>query len=481
MDNTFKSDSGMPDNILVEIREKDGIIYKLYKTRWHNGIISTNTVVIVCDSKEIKPDVSIPIYEYGEFLEKFGDEKIIGHDMLEYPIRAYIVDGWHFRVKLGLGVYRTSKPTDEMGIEIFDFDREVVENGRLEIPETLNVGNRRFRTLRISGLPFPTYDRPKSFDNLPLIKSLVLPNSIQYIYYAGFNSLSGITSLKLPDDLMEIEGRAFCDCTSLEEIIVGPKLYCIDKDFLKGCPNLKTVKVKDLQKFVQIGVLIHDVYEPTWPLYDYYSCDGLKTMGLVDKTLTPIETGTLTIDDACNSFDLDLREIKSLIYASRYGHNTFQADQLTELEVSNEGALGIDFDSIIAPKLKRLILHGVVNCLTDFSYPSKESIEEIVYTPQPQDLDIFNKDELTLMCISLYSCPRLRILQIPEGYKEIESYAFYDCRELKELSIPKSMEKIGACAFSNCFKLEKVRVPACCEVDPLAFPPKTTIERLYFA
>lgn len=42
-------------------------------------------------------------------------------------------------------------------------------------------------------------------------------------------------------------------------------------------------------------------------------------------------------------------------------------------------------------------------------------------------------------------------LIIPEGCREIGSYAFRGCIRLKEVVIPKSMERIGDFAFRGCY------------------------------
>lgn len=44
---------------------------------------------------------------------------------------------------------------------------------------------------------------------------------------------------------------------------------------------------------------------------------------------------------------------------------------------------------------------------------------------------------------------------IPEGVREIASYAFYGCSSLEKLTIPETVNIIGEYAFENCnfFKL----------------------------
>ena len=50
--------------------------------------------------------------------------------------------------------------------------------------------------------------------------------------------------------------------------------------------------------------------------------------------------------------------------------------------------------------------------------------------------------------------------EIPEGWTEIEEYAFKGCKELKSITLPSSLKAIGTRAFEGCENLRKITIPA---------------------
>ena len=53
--------------------------------------------------------------------------------------------------------------------------------------------------------------------------------------------------------------------------------------------------------------------------------------------------------------------------------------------------------------------------------------------------------------------------EIPEGWTEIEGYAFKGCKELKSITLPSSLKAIGTRAFEGCENLRKITIPASVE------------------
>lgn len=52
-----------------------------------------------------------------------------------------------------------------------------------------------------------------------------------------------------------------------------------------------------------------------------------------------------------------------------------------------------------------------------------------------------------------------KIVQIPEGVREISEYAFRNCVSIEEVIFPESLEIIGDCAFLGCENLVKADIP----------------------
>ncbi len=75
----------------------------------------------------------------------------------------------------------------------------------------------------------------------------------------------------------------------------------------------------------------------------------------------------------------------------------------------------------------------------------------------------------------------VEVLTIPEGVKEIGSYAFRGCSHIKTIVFPKSLETIAADAFSDCIGLEELVLPKKLEkIGNYAFSHCDSLKRVYF-
>lgn len=62
---------------------------------------------------------------------------------------------------------------------------------------------------------------------------------------------------------------------------------------------------------------------------------------------------------------------------------------------------------------------------------------------------------------SAFEGTAIKELVLPEGCKDIYSYAFSDCKQLKSAGIPDSVELFGTGIFSGCTKLQSVNMQGC--------------------
>ena len=58
-----------------------------------------------------------------------------------------------------------------------------------------------------------------------------------------------------------------------------------------------------------------------------------------------------------------------------------------------------------------------------------------------------------------------RVLVIPDGVEQVESYAFSGCEALEEITLPATVRCIGQLAFKNCTSLRLVKLGFCELID----------------
>ena len=72
-------------------------------------------------------------------------------------------------------------------------------------------------------------------------------------------------------------------------------------------------------------------------------------------------------------------------------------------------------------------------------------------------------------------------VQIPEGIKDIGSYAFEYCANLKKLAVPDSVTTIGVSAFQDCTSLESIELPGVDHILSDAFAKCAKLKSVKFS
>lgn len=86
---------------------------------------------------------------------------------------------------------------------------------------------------------------------------------------------------------------------------------------------------------------------------------------------------------------------------------------------------------------------------TDFINGKKISIRNIKW---PMKAQVLETETFKL-------CNKLEWINLPEGLKEIDHFAFCGCESLTDVVIPTTVTEVGKHIFCDCVKLEKIYVP----------------------
>ena len=82
-----------------------------------------------------------------------------------------------------------------------------------------------------------------AFEGCTCLTSLTIPNSIINIGHRAFDGCSDLTSVTIGDCVTYIGGYAFSDCRSLTSVIIPNSVTSIGRDAFGGCSNLTSVIV----------------------------------------------------------------------------------------------------------------------------------------------------------------------------------------------------------------------------------------------
>lgn len=297
---------------------------------------------------------------------------------------------------------------------------------------------------------------------------------------------SGITSfdeLRYFTGLPGVESFAFCDCASLESIILPESIRSIGNAAFNGCNSLQRASVPN--GVTSIGVMA------------FSGCSSLQSVNIpegVTEIASQVFYGCASLK--CVNIPEGVERIGDYAFANCNGLTDVTVHWTTPLDIESDVFSGMD--------LKKCFLHIPYGCFTEYKSSNvwrefyqkpanivfadsvaKQICVELWDTDNDGELseaetlavtdlvnafnsksDITSFDELQYF-INLKNigreafcgCSSLRSITLPEGVTSIDDNAFQQCFALVSISIPDGVTNIGDNAFRMCSSLSSVSIP----------------------
>lgn len=264
-----------------------------------------------------------------------------------------------------------------------------------------------------------------------VLKSITLPNTLEYIGASVFSDCTALTEIKLPNNsLRSLGNSAFGGCTGIKHFHIPGTVWSMHNSF-SGCTGIETITVDWMSTYYRAedGILYNlDKSE----ILFVYSLDG--TTLTIPKTVISIQSSAL---DLCTELERFECEEGSVYYTAAEGvlyANTSQGKMLVMAPKKLAGKLVVPDDVTIV----RQNAFNSCTLLTEVQLPA--SLTKI--------------DGATFRF-----CSSLAKINIPESVTYIGQRAFEGCSSLPEvLTIPKSVKYIGEYAFNGCTSLKFIYI-----------------------
>ena len=348
------------------------------------------------------------------------------------------------------------------------------------------------------------------------LKSVTIPESVYSINSNAF-LYSGITSLTIPRNVMNIDASCFQGCYDLTEIIVDPENenYCsvdgimfskdlstlhyypcgisaemytvpdnvavIGEHAFISCTNLKRIELPNGLTQIGFGAFsnlnIKAILIPASisniGTYAFYSCDELNT---VYYTGTEEQWNTLTENNIGDNNDPLLNATVQCNWdGSSIPENPDPTTPTEPTEPEDDTISGTCGDDLAWTLQDNVLTISGTGAMTDYADDSApwlgNAILEIVLPDGLTRIGDYAFQSSLISNIEIpgtvqeigqgafFYCSNLKSVDIPAGISSIADDTFGYCRSMTSISIPESVTNIGAGAFYYCSSLKNIEVP----------------------
>ena len=209
-----------------------------------------------------------------------------------------------------------------------------------------------------------------------------------------------LTSVSIPNTIVEIGESAFAYCTALSTVrfASGSKLTTIGENAFYQCSSITSLTIPDSVQSIGDKAFCY--------------LENLKYLTVSGEFDT---TGWLSKDWNGNRCELEKLTLTG---------------QYVCKGIKNTHDWGDDWRSIPGRNAKKVILSEGITEISDGAFSNCSKIEQVVF---------------------------------PSSLKAIGEYAFDDCRSIKQIDFPANLQAIGKRAFSNCSSLTGINLPSSIE------------------
>jgi len=358
------------------------------------------------------------------------------------------------------------------------------------IPEIVSRDDGRIYTVTAIG--------KQTFFNYYAMTSVVIPDSVVEISDYAFYSCTHLNHVEIPNSVLCIRANAFHDCSGLTNVVIGNSVTNIGTSAFHNCSKMVSINIPPSVKYTPteyIGMLSfsyctnlkHIDLDNNMIINNFYNIFQYST------NLTSIRIGNSVTNIKSKTFSKYPQLTNAVISDEvlKIASDAFEGcDQLPPLFMSEGGKTLIRYSpsftetSYTIPDTVTCIIEGAFkNCtnLINVNVPdSVTTISEWAFENCTNLVNVTLGNNVELIGNhAFYNCSGLKNINIPDSVNKIDEYSFANCSSLESIMISRNVASIRSYAFQHCSNLKEINVdpenPVYSSADGVLFNKDQTI------
>ena len=302
-----------------------------------------------------------------------------------------------------------------------------------------------------------------SFQDLPQLTSIELPNTILQISNYSFQNCTGLTEITIPISVTTLGTNLCLGCSSITTIIFNAEKCSANNPFSQICSQISKVIFGDGVQLISVGLCSNfsNLYEISLPKSLTNIGQNAFSKTSISKIVFP--DGFYQLD--ANAFTSVTTLSEVYIRRSFKISNTNSFAGCTNLrnvyyEGTLEDWLNIKFADQGNPTnngaslfLQNKKLEGIVIIPDSITHINTNALRGTLYITEI----IIPKSVIYIGEAAFYNCIDLQYITLPDTVTQLKGYTFYGCN-LQELVLPDSITTIGSYEFYENVNLKKVSI-----------------------